>query len=405
MKMYKYLGSSFLMLLGVIQGPAVYAEDLKSYFDKGSVSGNIRAYYNTRDYELRTDEAAFSLGGALRAETGSEGLWSLGAGFYTAQDLNTNDDDPMKVNGRLGSDLEVLGEAYVKLSNTSHTAKVGRQRIETPFANSGDAFMIPFAFEAWSYIFKSSEKLKFEVDYINAIKNRNSDEFIDVGVWSSNRFGVADPQSTSGTVNIGATYKGDGYKIEAWGSRYSEFYDQAYLRGDYTLKGSDTFKPFIGFQYGKQGDSGDALLGEVDSSIYGVQTGAAMGRFKLTLGFNMVPEQAGSYRNGAFLSPYTFSTSPLFTNNMLETFENVDAGSAGKVTMNFNPNDQVALKLSFASFDFDQVVDRDALDADVIYRFSNTLKGLSLRWRLEVVSSDSESIEQTNMRFQTQYAF
>ncbi len=90
---------------------------------------------------------------------------------------------------------------------------------------------------------------------------------------------------------------------------------------------------------------------------------------------------------------------------MLETFENVDAGSAEKITLNYNPVDQLALKLSFASFDFDQVVDRDALDADITYRFSNTLKGLSIRWRLEVVSSDSESVEQTNMRFQAQYGF
>lgn len=387
-------------------GPSSVANaDLKSYFENGTSSGNIRAYYNTREYEVRPDESAFSLGGALRAETASSDLLSLGVGFYTAQDVGTNDDDPMKVNGRLGSNLEVLGEAYLKVSNAGHSAKVGRQRIESPFANSGDAFIIPFSFEAWRYIFKKSDKFQIEVDYINAIKNRNSDEFVDVGIWSTSRFGVDDVQTTSGTVNVGATYKSGGYKIEAWGSRYSEFYDQAYLRGDYTFNGGSTFKPFVGFQYGGQRDSGESLLGYVDSSIYGLQAGTAMGRFKLTLGFNLVPDQADSYRNGAFLSPYTFSTSPLFTNNMLQTFENVDAGSAGKVTLNFSPSDQVDLKLSFASFSFDQVVDREALDADVTYRFANTMEGLSLRWRLEVVSSDSESVEQTNMRFQTQYAF
>lgn len=405
MKICQYLSGSAVALLGATQSFSAQAAPLQSYFDNGSVSGNIRAYYNTREYEVRADEAAFSLGGALRAETGAMGALSLGAGFYTAQDLNTNDDDPTKVNGRLGSELEVLGEAYLKLSSESHTAKVGRQRIETPFANSGDAFIIPFAFEALSYQLKGSEKIGFEVDYINSIKNRNSDEFIDVGVWSSNRFGISNPESTSGTVIVGATYKDSGLKLEGWGSRYTEFYDQVYLRGDYTFEGGDGVTPFVGVQYAMQKDSGDALVGDVDSTIYGLQTGASMGRFKLTLGFNQVPDQADSYRNGAFLSPYTFSTSPLFTNNMLQTFENVDAGSATKLTLNFNPSEQVAMKLSFATFDFDQVVDREALDVDVTYRFSDTLKGLSLRWRMEIVSSDSESVEQTNMRFQTQYVF
>ncbi|HEY7772793.1 MAG TPA: OprD family outer membrane porin [Marinagarivorans sp.] len=408
MKKFKRFIVPSLTLLGASQVPctvAEVAEELKTYFDKGTISGNIRAYYNTRDYEVKTDEAAFSLGGALRAETAPMGIVSLGVGFYTAQDLGTNDEDPAKVNGRLGSELEVLGEAYVKLSKSGHTARAGRIRIETPFANSGDAFIVPFAFEGWAYKYNSSDKLTFEVDYINAIKNRNSDQFVDVGIWSSNQFGIAEAQATSATVNLGATYKGDGYKLEAWGASYADFYNQLYLYGDYAFGGSDQIKPFIGVQFGMQQDSGDALLGDVESSIYGVNAGAAMGDFKVTLALNSVPDDEESYRNGAFLSPYTFSTSPLFTNNMLQTFENVDAGSAQKVTLNFNPTSQLAMKLSFATFDFDQVVDRDAVDADVTYKFANYLKGLSLRWRLEVVTSDDENVEQTNMRFQTQYVF
>ena len=408
MKRVKRFAYSLFTLFGASQvsfAVAEEAKELKTVFDEGTVSGNIRAYYNTREYELKTDEAAFSLGGALRAETAPMGALSFGVGFYTAQDLGTNDEDSDKVNGRLGSEVEVLGEAYLKFSTAGHTATAGRIKINSPFANSGDAFIIPFTYEGWMYKYKASEKLTVEVDYINAIKNRNSDEFVDVGTWSTKRFGLAEQQATSATVNLGATYKGDGYKIEAWGASYAELYDQLYLYGDYMFKGGDKFKPFVGLQYGMQQESGDALLGDVASSIFGLKAGAAMGAFKLTLAINTVPEDENSYKNGAFLSPYTFSTSPIFTNNMLQTFENVDAGSAEKVTLNFNPTSQWALKLSFATFDFDQVVDRDALDADVTYKFSDYLKGLSLRWRMEIVSSDNENVEQTNLRFQSQYVF
>jgi hypothetical protein len=404
-KQFKHFIYPFIAFLGMTHIPISHSKDLKSYFENGKVSGKIRAYYNQRDYDAKPDEGAFSFGGALRAQTASTELVSFGVGFYTAQDFGTNDDDPAKVNGRLGSDIGVLGEAYVKLSKSGHTLTIGRQLINTPFANSGDAFMIPFAFEGWTYQFKSSEKLTFEVDYLNAIKNRNSDEFVDVGDWTSARFGIADAQSTSGTINVGATYKDDSFKVQAWGTRYAEFYDQLYLHGDYAFKGSEKFKPFVGLQYGMQKDSGDALVGDVTSSIYGVNVGTTMGAFKLTLGLNIVPDDESSYKNGAFLSPYTFSTSSLFTNNMLQTFENVDAGSAGKITLNYKPSAQIALKLSFANFNFDQVVDRNALDADATYTFTNDLKGLSLRWRMEIVSSDTASVEQTNMRFQTQYVF
>lgn len=164
-------------------------------------------------------------------------------------------------------------------------------------------------------------------------------------------------------------------------------------------------KPFIGLQYGSQRDSGDAWLGNVDSTLYGAQIGSGLGKVTLTLGYNSVADQADAYRNGAFLSPFTFSTSPLFTNNMLETFENVDAGSASKFTVAYNPTSQWALKLSYASFNFDRVVDRNATDVDVTYSFVDYWRGLSLRWRVEIVDSDAVAVEQTNMRFQTQFAF
>lgn len=321
----------FFLFFGFAPLPAFCATELKSIFSEGTVNGNIRAYYNTREYDHRPDEAAFSLGGALRGETAEIGWVKLGLGYYTAQDLDTNSDDPAKVNNRLGSDLEVLGEAYIKIAKAGHGITLGRQKIETPFANSGDAFMIPFAFEAITYK-AAIQKFTVEFDYINAIKNRNSDEFIDVGAWSTNRLGLTDVRNTSGTLNVGISYAGGPFKAETWLSRYAELFDSVYVRGDYTFAEFNGIKPFIGLQYGSQRDAGDAWLGNVDSTLYGAQVGSGLGKITLTLGYNSVADQADAYNNGAFLSPFTFSTSPLFTNNMLETFENVDAGGASKFT-------------------------------------------------------------------------
>lgn len=405
-KKMNMIKKSFAISAGLaVSGSSFSAQGLQPIFSQGTVNGNIRAYYNTRSYETRSDEGAFALGGALRAETGQLGWLSLGAGFYTAQDLDTNDDDPARVNARLGSDLEVLGEAYIKLAAANSVLTLGRQKINTPFANPGDAFIIPFTFQGYSFINKSIDNFTFELNYLNEIKNRNSDEFVDVGAWTSSVYNLADPQNTSGTLNLGATYTGGPFKAELWLTQFSDFFDTIYSRGDYTFAISETLKPFAGVQFASQSDAGHGLLGKVDSTLYGVLAGVAVGKAKLTVAYNSVAEQEDAFRNGAFLAPYSFSTSPLFTNNMLQTLENVDAGDAAKLTLNYLPSDALALQVSYAVLNFDQAPDRDAAGVDVIYSFAQSLQGLSLRWRMEAVSSDVAAVEVTNHRLQAQLLF
>ncbi len=402
MKAKRFL--AVIMASGGLWCTNLVAAELNDIFETGKVNGNIRAYYNTREYDYRTDEGAFSLGGALRAETGSISGIKFGVGYYTAQDLGTNDDDPAKVNTRLGSDLEVLGEAYVNLSGFNTAVTLGRQKINAPLANPGDAFIIPFTFEAFSVVNTSIPKLTLQLDHINEIKNRNSEEFVDVGEWSTLRYGIAS-QETSGTTNLGAIYNANPLKLELWLTRFDDLFDSIYLQGNYNFSGTETIKPFLGAQFVQQEDSGDSLLSTVDSTLYGVQAGASMGKASLTLGYNTVAEEEGTFRNGAFLAPYSFSTSPIFTNNMLETFENVDSGDASKITFNYNFSPALAFKLSYATFDFNLAPDRDATDVDITYSFDEYWEGLSLRWRVEVVTSDTETVEQTNHRLQLQFVF
>jgi hypothetical protein len=373
-------------------------------FKEGSMSGNIRAHYNTWDYGVKTDQTAFSLGGALRAETGPIGWAKLGVGYYTAQDLDTNNSDPAKVDGRMGSDLEVLGEAYIALSGADNTLTVGRQKISTPFANPGDAFIIPVTFEGTSFTNKSITNLTLQAHYLTAIKNRNSDEFIDVGNYSTARYGVG-TQETAGTIILGASYKGEGLGLQAWYYQFSDLFDTTYLQTNYTFTGTETIKPFVAAQVATQSDSGEKLLGTVDSTLWGVQGGISMGKAKVTLGYNSIVEEINAFKNGAFLAPYNFSTSPLFTNNMLSTVENVNAVDAAKLTFNYSFPD-IKLKLSYATFDFkNNVADRDEIDADVTYALDQYAPGLSVRWRFALVTSDTKSVETTNNRFQLQYAY
>jgi hypothetical protein len=382
---------------------AAGADSLADAIGASKIDGNFRSYFNTRDYDVKTDESALSVGGALRVNTGSINGFNLGLGFYAAQDLGTNSSDAAKVNKRLGSELEVLGEAYVNYTAGDTSVTVGRQKLNTPFANSGDAFIIPFSFEGTSIVYKGISNVILEVDYINSIKNRNSSTFTDVGTWTANRFSAESSDSDS-TIILGGTYTKDALKVQVWYYDFDNMFNSTYLQANYALSAVGATKPFVAVQYGTQGESGDEILGEIKSSLLGIQAGVGFAQSKLTLAYNTVSENSGAFKSGAFLAPYSYSTSPLFTNNMLQTFENVDSGDAVKVTFNHSFA-KVKLKASYAEFDFDTSTDREAIDFDLTYDMSDYSKGLTLRYRIEMVTSDVESVEQINQRFQMQYKF
>jgi hypothetical protein len=382
---------------------AAGADSLADTIGASKIDGNFRSYFNTRDYDVKTDESALSVGGALRVNTGSINGFNLGLGFYAAQDLGTNSSDAAKVNKRLGSELEVLGEAYVNYTAGDTSVTVGRQKLNTPFANSGDAFIIPFSFEGTSIVYKGISNVILEVDYINSIKNRNSSTFTDVGAWTANRFSAESSDSDS-TIILGGTYTKDALKVQAWYYDFDNMFNSTYLQANYALSAVGSTKPFVAVQYGTQGESGDEILGEIKSSLLGIRAGIGFAQSKLTLAYNTVSEESGAFKSGAFLAPYSYSTSPLFTNNMLQTFENVDSGDAVKVTFNHSFA-KVKLKASYAEFDFDTSTDREAIDFDLTYDMSGYSKGLTLRYRIEVVTSGVKSVEQINQRFQMQYRF
>ncbi|MDQ2078049.1 OprD family outer membrane porin [Marinimicrobium sp. ABcell2] len=380
---------------------AYAAPDLKSAFSEGTVSGNIRSYYNMREFDQRPDQTGLAVGGLLRAETARLGFFKMGVGYYTAQDLGLNASDPAEVDGRMGSDLEVLGEAYFNLAAGSSALTVGRQRIATPMANPSDAFIIPITYEGVSFSNKSIANVSLEASYITRVKMRNSDQFVNVGTWSTGRYGV-EQEETAGTLILGARYNNAGLSISGWYYDFDDLFSTFYGHAGYTFGGS--LAPFVEVQYGTQSESGDALLGEVDSTMFGVQGGLSFNRARLVVGYNNVAEEPGSVNNGAFLAPYNFSTGPMFTNNMLETMENSDAGDSFKVSLFYTfPN--LDIKLSYAVFDYKNAVDRNATDFDVTYNLGGFVEGLSLRYRMEIVSADVSAAEHSDHRFQLQYVF
>lgn len=383
--------------------PTVASAELPSAMKGATVSGNFRMHHNSRDYDDRADASAFAFGGGVRAETAPWGLVKIGAGFYTAQDLGLNPDNPDRVDTRMGSDVEVLGEAYLKLSAKNNSLTLGRQKIITPFATPLDIFLVPFTYEGASYKFAGIENLSLELNHINTIKVAGSDEFVDVGIWSTQRLGV-DTRSTSGTTMLGINYATETVMFKAWHYTFADLFHAEYFQINYSFDAISKIKPFAAAQFIQQSTAGDGLLGTVESETLGAEIGASIGSTRWMFGYNRVAENTDSFRNGAFIAPYSFASSPLFTNNMLQTMENIDAGESTKLTFFYNLPD-LEVKVSYARLDFTSVVDRNASCVDLTYKMDKLLKGLTFRYRAEWVSSASASVSQSDQRLQLQYAF
>lgn len=134
------------------------ASDLAGAFKEGKASGQIRAMYIKNDLSSTANDAgtpdnsAFGLGGKLAYETAPLYGISVGAAFYTVQDLGTKNKDTEKVDELLydenSKSYSLLGQAYIQGQFGKTTVKVGRQQIDTPLAGSDDIRVIPNLFEA-----------------------------------------------------------------------------------------------------------------------------------------------------------------------------------------------------------------------------------------------------------------
>jgi hypothetical protein len=396
---------------------AMAGDSLASIFSEGTVSGNVRSYLNVRDFDDRRDQGAYALGGVIRGETANVGGLSLGGALYLSDDLGTKHDDPRRVLGTLPESLEVLGEAYVKLTFASTQVTAGRIKIDTPFANPSDAFIVPVTFEGLGVKSQPFAGVTLEGYYLTRFKNRSDEKFLDVGDFVGTRLaGLSAAQSADqGTAIAGVTWANEQTRVSVFGYLFTDYFATGYVEARHSLPPLAGITPYVGAQYIYQRDSGDDALAdggggrvagrEVDGQAAGALLGAKLGSFDLSVAYNHVARRSRALLGGAILAPYSFATSAVFTNSMVDTLENSDSGSAYKATLGWKWGKRLDTKLSVASYERDQLTDSVETDVDVTYFFQGTMDGLSFRVRLGVVQASDRSRRLTNLRTQLQYVF
>ncbi|MCF8722745.1 hypothetical protein LQ236_000765 [Nitrospina gracilis] len=385
--------------------------DLPAFFRDSTLRGNVRAYFQSRDFATRPYSSVASVGGRLVWHTGETHGFSGRVGFYTANGFALSGDGDPPSNGALTVDNNaVFAEAFLQYQSGATRLRAGRQTVNTPFINPADAFMIPFHVEGLAFRHTLPMDVTLHAIHLDKVKNRQEDQFDDAGAFVTGRL-TGTPAQTDGVSVLGADWRRKHMRLQVWEYWFWDLFHLFFVQGEVTLLPDADVRPFLKFQFGREDDVQAAFLGTVRSTLYGAQAGVEGYGALFRVGWNYIPTEPGTFRSGSFLSPYNFSTDALFTNSMMQGLTvkpTVQAGWAVKATALYRYGEQWMVKLSHAHYDLPEEVggaDSAETNFDIRYRFQEMLKGFSVRYRFGVITADRADERFADHRVQLQYAF
>ena len=133
---------------------ALSASGIDEAIVAGKAGGQIRAAYIANEYDAGGNDYGTSIGGVLKYETAEWNGVKLAAAAYVSQKLHfaTGSFDEGKASPDFFAEetksYAYVGEAYLDYTLGDLNLRVGRQLIDTPFADTDDIRMHPNTFEA-----------------------------------------------------------------------------------------------------------------------------------------------------------------------------------------------------------------------------------------------------------------
>ncbi len=431
-----------------------------------SYSGYVRAYDFTRQNASssaqggatgQANQQSFNLGVSLHGEYKfANSPFTAGASYLYANPFGacssaadhakglpcvsnkqpaTNPDDTIP-----GFQLSTLYEAYLQYKAGGLYAKVGNQVINTPWANASDSRIKPAAFQGADVSYAINKQFTVEAsDYIRW-ENRTSSAFDKStlltsfpagapGVPSNTLVPGGQTISTNGFFYGKVGYTGfKGLTANAYYYGFQNIANLLWLDARYPISGSK-LNPFVALQLGSEKNTGSAVLGKIDASVFGLQGGINVTpNVAVTLGYDTVPvktdtvtlpagfsckgnsiagtataatgslnyllptggsgncsSNANGTTNiyyGGMASPYTdsYATDPLFTTSLTQGMsDRRSPGNAFKAQVTFTSNDKRFVSyVTRAWYSYNNPAYAQATyetDFDALYRLNKVGKG------------------------------
>ena len=436
--MKKHIALSAIAV-GLLSSASIQAaDDLSSMFSEGKTSGQIRAFYINRDDTSKAgSQIATAIGGHLKFETADYSGFSMGTALYTTNRILSDlEDDTMGPNTTLlkndGSSYSILGEAYLQYKRGNTTFKAGRQKLNTPLAGADDARMLPNLFEA--YVLSNTDidnttliaahVTKFAAGtFANAYNGgivgatagytavpgntaKYQGEFTNMGTWAVG-------ESTAGVSTVGAIYKNNNLKLQAWDYYAFDILNAIYAQADvkWNCLLSDSVKPFAAVQFIKEDGMGSYMTQDLDSMFWGAKIGAGIGGFKAYVAYSQQSDaDAGKTLDKSTITPW--GGMPAFTQGMVTRHMFLAGTKTTKVAATYNFKD-LGVNLSatgyYATFNLDANSGLGDIETkepgfDIQY-YPATVKNLQLRFRGNFPTEYADNRDWNEYRFIANYNF
>ncbi len=278
-----------------------------------TVNGYIRGGYQNSDITGDGKYTDIALGGKLHIDTNAWNGISAGASFYTTNALEKHEGNGVPFFDANNDSYSILGEAYLQGQWGNTTLKIGRQEIDTPFADTDDIGMIPNTFEAGLLINKDIADTTIVLAQVQKMAGVDADKPSKFTKINGNNH----------VQVLGVTYEGiEGLALSGWYYNLKEYAVDKIGYIDANYEGSiNGFTYGLGGQYASQNYSAD---GAQKASIYGANVSAGMESVGLTIGVAYNKSADNSATNG-------FGGGPFFTS--AEHLTLAEAGINGEALM------------------------------------------------------------------------
>ena len=298
-----------LVTVLLLSSIAMEASTLNEAFKNAKIDGYIRGSYQSHDIKGDKTYNDDAIGGKLHIETGEVYTISGGASFYTSNSIYYNDNRGLvPFRGENKKSYTILGEAYIKSEFGNSLIKIGRQEIDTPFAQIDDIGVVPNTFESAIFINKDILDTTIFLAQIQKMAGVDADIVDRFTNINENR----------GMQSFGVTYEGiKDLSLSGWYYNLdkAEISSISYLEANYE-NSSNIFSYGFGVQYAKENYREDK-----DSNIYGVNISGGINSIGLSLSSAYTKVNGNEASSG-------FGGGPFFSNSEYLIIDN--AGANGR---------------------------------------------------------------------------
>lgn len=286
---------------------ALSATSIDEALAAGKASGQIRGAYTSIENDAGGNSYGTALGGILKYETADWNGLKAGVAAYVSQKFHaaSGDADKNELNSELfdidGKSYAYVGEAYLDYTMDNFNLRVGRQQIDTPFADTDDIRMHPNTFEAAIATYSAIEGTTLVGGYVTRWAGYDSE-----GTVSKDKFKKLGGDESNGVAVVGIVNESvENLALQGWYYNIDEVSDAIYADATYAIPFSETMGVELSGQYGHFSEE---KASGMDGSVYGIS--AAFNVSALTLGaaYNKTSNDNGkSVSNGFGGGPYMTS--------------------------------------------------------------------------------------------------